>query len=160
MIGAGLLIWIILLISYFLFFRNNTHNDVKPVLPILSSEEKEIIDFSKFYIEFYNTYEFGDYSNMSSLGAGYSLPDMQNRLSARFLDLQENTPEGYKMKTVVNESDVSIKKHDASFAEISAIGESTIVSGLKSSPEKVKINVTLSIYKVNNKWMVFAMDQN
>lgn len=158
-IGAVILIGIICLALYFSFFRNNTNNNGQQVGSSLSVTEKQIIDISKLYVELFNTYEFGDYSNMSALGASYSLPDMQNYLSARFEELQDNTPEGYSITTTVNESDITILEYDDTSAQVIVSGESTTRAYAKAVPQKVKFSTTLSLYKVDGIWMIHGMDQ-
>ncbi len=148
-----------LLIGLFLYFNQDSNLDQKNNrFEQLSVEEKRIVELSKLYFELFNTFETGDYSNMSALGAGYSLPDMQNLMSSRYIELSENTPADFRRTATSSYDDITIESYDKNSAKVKIIGFSEEVLGKNVKPQKTNLVATIILYKVEGEWMVYSLD--
>lgn len=147
-----------LIIGAFFLFGGKSNNDKTQVNKM---EDTRIREFSKVYFELYNSYGFEYYSNMSSLG-GESMDEMQNKLSARFLELQDNTPEGFNQEASTNLQDWSMEFNDKEgtpWARVSFMGTVSSYDSVNAKPVKSNYFVKMIMYKINNQWKVFSFEQ-
>ncbi len=89
----GVLIW--------LFVHSNNQTNTPnvsnvPSYQLTQDEEDHLRSFVKTFIELYNTYSTGDYSNLYALG-DYQTTDMQYRTKALITQLEQETPENYDL---------------------------------------------------------------
>ncbi len=75
---------------------------------LTEAQKQSVREFVKNFILLYNSYAYGDYSNLSSLG-DYQTQKAQKQTLDRIEQLLENTPVGFRRIVEVSNSGIEVK---------------------------------------------------
>lgn len=122
-------------------------------------QEKSAYAFVKSFAELYNTYSYGDFSNLSALG-DYQTTQMQQRTEEYIKTLGKITPVGYYQETSLLENSLKYKYNQ--------VGRVTITAGLQikiynnyapglsgtQRPDKIRTsNLTMELVAYKQSWL-------
>lgn len=97
---------------------NQPTTDTKPILQLDAQEETQVRQFVKNYVELYNNYSYGDYTNLTAVG-DYETQKMQEKTLETIKNLQENTLEGFSQTAEADLSTFSYKYTNADTLSVS-----------------------------------------
>lgn len=114
-------------------------------------DESDVRKFVENFVILYNTYSYGDYSNLTALG-DYQTPELQQKTLDLVSRLQNSTPAGYSVVTNVDDSSFSYIYPEATQAFISLNGSATQSQG--GHDAVYSFTASLSLQKSGNNWLV------
>ena len=129
-------------------------------------KENQLKEFVKNFINLYNTYSYGDYSNPLALG-DYQTPNLQQKTSSFVANLEQTIVPGYSKVTTADEASFSYKPSAGGFvATINAQVAETSFASAGVSPRQepseqiYEITATLTVLPSGNGWVADEININ
>lgn len=138
----------------------HTATDNLPDYMLDPEEEKSAYAFVKNFAELYNTYGFGDFSNLSALG-DYQTTQMQQRTEEYIKTLEKVTPVGYYQEASLLQNTLKYKYNQV--GQVTITGNLQIklyhnyISNLAVSqrPDKINtVNLSINLVAYRKSWLV------
>lgn len=138
----------------------NTATSSLPDYLLDPEEEKSAYAFVKNFAELYNTYGYGDFSNLSALG-DYQTTQMQQRTQEHIQTLEKITPFGYYQEASLLQNTLKYKYNQVGLVTVT--GSLQIKSyhnyslGLAGSqrPDKTEtVNLIINLITYKKSWLV------
>lgn len=117
------------------------------------SDEASLKEFVKNYINLYNSYSYGDYSNLTALG-DYQTQSMQEQALASITEYEKTLPAGYSLTTSANTTTFQYQYPSASDLSASISGKASEVAGEGQVVKQFNVKFQLEIGRQKNGWLV------
>ena len=113
-----------------------------------ASDEASLKEFVKNYVNLYNSYSYGDYSNLTALG-DYQTQSMQEQTLSSIAEYEKALPVGYKITTTADPAtfQYSYPSADTLSAAISAKVSEVFGEGQTAKQYNVKIQIDVGQQK-------------
>jgi len=116
-------------------------------------EEASLQEFVKNYVNLYNSYSYGDYSNLTALG-DYQTQSMQEETLSSIAKYEETLPIGYQISTEADSKTFKFSYPSADNLSATISAEVSEVAGENLPPKKYKATIELGIGRQKTGWLV------
>lgn len=156
-IVAGAVLALVIGIVLVLNLRSNpggqTPGGDLPEYVLSAAEEQQVREFVKSFASLYNTYTYGDATNIIALG-DYQTPSMQERSVGLASELEETLSEGYQKSTEIQEGSFQYQYPEAMKLTVAVNGIVTETASASSTPEQYPVDVSLTLERTGTVWRV------
>jgi len=118
-----------------------------------TSDEASLKEFVKNYVNLYNSYSYGDYSNLIALG-DYQTQSMQEQVLASISEYEKTLPVGYKITTTADSATFQYSYPTAENLSATISARVSEVFGESQTPKQYGIKIQLQISQQKNGWLV------
>jgi len=137
---------------------NNQNNQVDtttnvPDYMLSAPEEASLQEFVKNYVNLYNSYSYGDYSNLTALG-DYQTQSMQEETLNSIAKYEETLPIGYQISTEADAKTFSYSYPSSDSLSTTISAEVSEVLGENLPSKKYKATIDLEIGRQKTGWLV------